>query len=182
MARVNSVESLEKADLDWERETVKLRAAVSKNKEPMLLSFAQFPRMKEILLRRRETLRQENVYVFHRNGRRIKDFREEWSKATVAAKLTGLLVHDLCRSCAVNLCRSGVAETVASKYMNRKTLAIYKQYRIVDIRDTELAGAALEKYLESEKTRSKVADLAEAHQQNASRARSKRAGWSGNNE
>jgi len=35
--RVNSVESLEKADLDWERETVKLRAAVSKNKEPMLL-------------------------------------------------------------------------------------------------------------------------------------------------
>ena len=81
--------------------------------------------MKEILLRRRETLRQENVYVFHRNGRRIKDFREEWSKATVAAKLTGLLVHDLCRSCAVNLCRSGVAETVASKYMNRKTLAIF---------------------------------------------------------
>ena len=50
------------------------------------------------------------------------------------------------RSCAVNPSRAGVHETVASKYMNRKMLAIYKQYRIVDTRDMELAGEALENY------------------------------------
>jgi site-specific recombinase XerD len=168
--RVNSAERLEKLDVDWDRETVKLRAAVSKNKTPMELSFAKFPSMKQILLRRREQLRPDSPYIFHRNGRRIKDFRAEWTKATAKAKLTGLSVHDLCRSCAVNLSRAGVPETVASKYMNRKTLAIYKQYRIVDTRDTELAGEALENYLESEKNRSKVALLSDAHKQNASRA------------
>jgi hypothetical protein len=75
----------------------------------------------------------------------------------------------------VNLSRAGVPETVASKYMNRKTLAIYKQYRIIDTRDTESAGAALENYLESEKNRSKVADLEDARKQNASRADAERA-------
>jgi site-specific recombinase XerD len=54
--RVTSVEKLEKSDVDYNRETVKLRDAVSKNKQPMLLSFKQFPTMREILLRRREKL------------------------------------------------------------------------------------------------------------------------------
>ena len=138
-----SVEKLEKLDVDYTRETVKLRDAVSKNKQPMLLSFKQFPTMREILLRREEKLRPDCKFIFHRNGRQIKDFREEWSKATARAKLAGLSVHDLCRSCAVNLSRAGVEKTTASKYMNRKSLAIYKQYRIVHSRDTERAGAAL---------------------------------------
>jgi hypothetical protein len=107
------------------------------------------------------------VYIFQSNDRRIKDFRSEWAKATTAAKLTGLSVHDLCRSCAVSLSRAIVSQTLASKYMNRKTLAIYNQYRIVDTGDTELAGEALENFLQSEKTRSKVTPLSEAHKQNA---------------
>ena len=51
--------------------------------------------------------------------------------------------------------------------MEPQTLAIYKQYRIVDTRDTELAGEALENYLESEKNRSKVAVLSDIHKQRA---------------
>ena len=109
-------------------------------------------------------------FIFHRNGRQIKDFREEWAKATKRAKLTGLSVHDLCRSCAVNLSRAGVEETTASKYMNRKTLAIYKQYRIVQTRDTERAGAALENYFAAEKTREKIVDIATRQLQNSHRA------------
>ena len=61
--RLNSAPRLEKTDVDWARETVKLRAAVSKNKTPMDLSFAKFPSMKEILLRRRDKLRPESVYI-----------------------------------------------------------------------------------------------------------------------
>ena len=99
--RVTSVEKLEKSDVDYARETVKLRDAVSKNKQPMLLSFKRFPTMREILLRRKEKLRPDCKFIFHRNGRQIKDFREEWAKVTERAKLTGLSVHDLCRSCAV---------------------------------------------------------------------------------
>jgi len=45
--------------------------------------------------------------------------------------------------------------------MNRKTLAIYKQYRIVHTRDTERAGAALESYFAAEKNREKIVDFSE---------------------
>lgn len=167
--RVTSVERMEKADVDYARETVKLRDAVSKNKESMLLSFKTFPTMRAILLRRKEKLLPDCNFIFHRNGRQIRDFREEWKKATSAAKLTGLSVHDLCRSCAVNLSRAGIEETTASKYMNRKTLAIYKQYRIVHTRDTERAGAALESYFAAEKNNEKIIDLSERQQQNSHR-------------
>ena len=50
----------------------------------------------------------------------------------------------------MNLSRAGVSETVASKYMNSKTLSTYKQYRIVDTADTELAGAAYQRYVDKE--------------------------------
>ena len=61
-------------------------------------------------------------------------------------------------------------ETTASKYMNRKTLAIYKQYRIVQTRDTERAGAALENYFATEKNREKIVDLEARQLQNSHRA------------
>jgi Phage integrase family len=165
--RVTSVERMEKTDVDYARETVKLRDAVSKNKESMLLSFKTFPTMRAILLRRKDKLRPECKFIFHREGRQIKDFQAEWTKATTAAKLTGLSVHDLCRSCAVNLSRAGIEETTASKYMNRKTLAIYKQYRIVHTRDTERAGAALERYFAAEKNNEKIIDLSERQPHNS---------------
>jgi hypothetical protein len=159
-------ERLEKRDIDWQHETVKLRDAVSKNKQPMLLSFKKFPTMRAVLLRRKDKLRMDCPYIFHRNGRRIKDFRAEWAKATAAAKLTGLTDHGLCRSCAVNLSRAKVPETVASKYMNRKTLSIYKQYRIVDTIDTELAGEAYQRYLENEAEAAKVPAMCESQPKN----------------
>jgi hypothetical protein len=67
----------------------------------------------------------------------------------------------------VNLSRAGVPETVASKYMNRKTLAIYKQYRIVDTVDTELAGEAYQRYLEKEAEAATIAVLSESQPQNS---------------
>ena len=101
------------------------------------------------------------------NGRRIKDFRHEWKRATGEAKLAGLSDHGLCRSCAGNLSRAGVPETVASKYMNRKTLSIYKLYRIVDTVDTELAGEAYQRYLDREANAAKIAELEDEHRQNS---------------
>ena len=174
--RVGSIMRLEKKDIDWQRETVKLRDAISKNKQPALFSFRKFPAMRAILFRRKEKLRLDCPFLFHRNGRRIKDFRAEWKRATADAKLAGVTDHALCRSCAVNLSRAGVPETVASKYMNRKTLSIYKQYRIVDTIDTELAGEAYQRYLEREANASKIAALAESHLQNSHSEQGAKAG------
>jgi len=64
-----------------------------------------------------------------------------------------------------NLSRAGVHETVASKFMNRKTLAIYKLYRVVDSEDLRLAGAALDGYLKDAEKAGKVEPLAQSHKQ-----------------
>jgi hypothetical protein len=80
---------LEKKDIDWQRETVKLRDAISKNKQPALLSFKKFPAMRAVLLRRKEKLRLDCPFIFHRNGRAIKDFRDEWKRTHGGGKTRG---------------------------------------------------------------------------------------------
>jgi hypothetical protein len=69
----------------------------------------------------------------------------------------------------VNLSRAGVPETVASKYMNRKTLSIYRLDRIVDTMDTELADEAYQRYLDQEANAAKIAELENGHRQNSHR-------------
>ena len=139
--RVSAGLGLEWRDVDLIHGTVTMRSELSKNKEPIRLPF--FAGIEEILQRRHGLRRAECPFVFHHNGRPIKDFRAQWARATEAAKHSGLLVHDLCRSAARNLSRARVPETVASKFMNRETLAIYKLYRVVDSEDLRLAGASL---------------------------------------
>jgi len=116
--RVSAGRGLEWRDVDLIHGTVTMRSELSKNKEPITLPF--FAGIEEILQRRHGLRRAECPFVFHRNGRPIKDFRAEWAKATEAAKRTGLFVHDLSRSAARNLSRAGVHETVASKFVNRQ--------------------------------------------------------------
>ena len=65
------------------------------------------------LVARRYALRvAECPYVFHRNGREIRDFRVTWVAACVAVGLPGLLFHDLRRSGARNYRPAGVTEDV----------------------------------------------------------------------
>ena len=161
--RVSAGLGLEWRDVDLVHRTVTMRSELSKNKELITLPF--FAGIEEILQRRHGLRRRECPFVFHRNGRRIKNFRAEWAKATEAAKHTGLLVHDLCRSAARNLSRAGVPETVVSKFMNRKTLAIYKLYRVVDSENLRLAGAALDGYLKDAEKAGKVSSVAQSHKQ-----------------
>jgi len=51
--------------------------------------------------------------------------------------------------------------------MNRKTLSIYKLYRIVNTVDTELAGEAYQRYLDREANAAKIAALSESDLQNS---------------
>lgn len=138
---------LEWRDVSFDQQTVTMRGELSKNKEPIVLPF--FAGIEQILERRRALRRLDCPFVFHRNGHRIKDFRDQWAEATKAAGRKGLLVHDLCRSAARNLSRAGISETVASRFMHRKTLSIYKLYRVVDTEDLRLAGQALDGYMSS---------------------------------
>ena len=80
--------------------------------------------------------------VFTRaDGKRVKDFREQWRNACVAAGVPNLLFHDLRRTAARNLRRAGVAETIIMKIGGWRTRSVFERYAIVaqsDIRDAML--------------------------------------------
>src|SRR5947207_3428799 len=86
-------------------------------------------------------------FVFHRDGRRIPDFRTGWSKACEAAGLPGLLFHDLRRSAVRNLRRAGETDHTIMKMAGMRTSSIFERYDIVDERDMARASENYSRWL-----------------------------------
>ena len=82
----------------------------------------------------------DNVFT-RADGKPVRDFRELWRSACVAAGVPHLLFHDLRRTAARNLRRAGVAEGVIMKIGGWKTRSVFERYAIVaqsDIKDAML--------------------------------------------
>ncbi len=139
---------------------VRLDPATTKNDEPRVFPFAQFPALEALLEQQREEAtaveKARGVpvpWVFHRNGRRIKDCRGAWEKATAAAGLEGRLMHDLRRSTVRNLVNAGVPELTAMKLTGHKTRAVFDRYNIVSPSETADAVAKFAGYLEGQQSK-----------------------------
>ena len=146
--RKSAARNLEWKEIDMRGRTARLKIADAKNKEPWILPLSG--RLWEIVQERAKARRLDCPYVFHVNGKRIKDFRKTWWSACVATGLgrfvmvedektkrlkkeyVGLYVHDLRRSCARHLSKAGVKEQIAMKITGHKTNSMYRRYRIVD--------------------------------------------------
>lgn len=87
---------------DLDGRGVRFRRENSKNAKPQVLVLTDDLLA---LVERRWAARQYETkagtglatWVFHRQGQRIADFRDDWSDACAAAKVPGLLFHDLRR-------------------------------------------------------------------------------------
>jgi len=77
-------------------------------------------------------------------GTPVRDFRGAWASACNAAKVPGLLFHDLRRTAARNLRRAGVAEGVIMKIGGWKTRSVFERYAIVSQSDIREAMTKLE--------------------------------------
>lgn len=133
---------------------VRLDAMTTKNDEPRVFPFAQFPALDTLLHQQREEAeaieRAGGVvvpWVFHRQGKRIRDCRGACEKALMPAGLAGRLMHDLRRSAVRNLVNAGVPELTAMKLTGHKTRAIFARYNIVSSSETAGAVAKLANYL-----------------------------------
>lgn len=87
-------------------------------------------------------------WVFHRQGRPIKSYKDAWQVAIEKAGLPPTkLVHDFRRSAVRNLMRAGVQQATAKKLTGHKTDSVFERYNIIDDRDQRAAVAQLADYL-----------------------------------
>ncbi len=118
------------AQVDREAETVRLAASECKGKRPRVFPYAEAPGLKALLERRWEG--RDGLYVFHRSGKPIRDFRGAWERACARAGLAGRLVHDLRRSAARAFRRAGLSESDCMELCGWETASMFRRYAIKD--------------------------------------------------
>lgn len=131
------------ANVDRDAEVIRLEICTTKNREGRTFPYGVLPALKALIDAQWE--RRDGLFVFHRNGARIRDYYTAWHNAcTRAAVRDGLVIrpallgripHDFRRTAVRNLERAGVARSVAMQLTGHKTESVYRRYAIVAEQD-----------------------------------------------
>src|ERR1700733_2636040 len=143
--RVSEMTKLEWADVRSASQEIFLPPAKSKNKNGRTLPL--LGELADVLARAEAERKADCSYVFHRNGKQLKDFRESWATACDDAKVGKILVHDLRRTAVRDMSRAGVPDTVVMALSGHKTRAVFDRYNIVSNADLTAALERRDSYL-----------------------------------
>jgi integrase len=140
--RIGELLRLRVKQVDLLANVIRLEPGTTKNRDGREVSTTQTIRA---LLTECVSGKQPDDSVFTwKNGKPVKDFRETWRNACVAAGVPNLLFHDLRRTAARNLRRAGVAEGVIMKIGGWRTRSVFERYAIVSQSDISEAMRKLE--------------------------------------
>jgi integrase len=123
--------------------TIRVGRGVTKGREGRTIFLKG--ELKDIIDAQWDARRLECPYVFHRAGKRIKDFRGSWAKALNEAIVEGKVFHDFRRTAVRNMLRAGVRENVAMRIAGLKTRSMLDRYDIVNEADLHDAAERIEK-------------------------------------
>jgi integrase len=144
---MSEVLPLEWRAVDWEAREVRIDPGAAKSGEPRVYPFTDD--VEAVLTTQRaerDRLRLAGTlvpYVFHRKGKRIRNFYTAWTAACTAAQIPGRLLHDFRRSAVRNLELRGVPRSTAMAMVGHKTESIYRRYAIVDAGSLRAAAAKI---------------------------------------
>lgn len=132
-----------------------LRGVRSKNGKPYFVPIAG--ELLHLIERRKQARSIEtdsgvllSSLVFHRSGEPILEFRKSWATACRKAGCEGRLYHDLRRSAARNLIRSGVNKDVAKQLGGWRTDSMFSRYNVTSEEDLRNAMQKVTEYNEAE--------------------------------
>lgn len=130
--------------IDLDIGTVRLEVGTTKNKDGRMIYLTE--ELKSLLLglwHEHLTNCPEGPWVFHRNGKPIKDFRGAWKRACREAGLSDKIPHDFRRTAVRNMVRAGIPERVAMMISGHKTRCVFDRYHIVSDGDLQEAAHRL---------------------------------------
>jgi len=155
--------------VDLKQGIVRLNPGETKNDEARTLY------MDEELLKEMKMLHLRCAgcpYVFHRNGKPVRDFRDSWDHACIQAglfetlkdehgkpikdkegnemKVSTMIFHDFRRTAIRNMVRAAVPERVAMKISGHKTRSVFDRYNIVSDEDLREAAKRHQAYLDQQ--------------------------------
>ena len=140
--RKSELENLRVSQVDLIAGTVRLEPGETKNDEGRT---AIMPSTVRLLLEPCIVGKKPEDLVFTReDGSGIQDFRKTWTAVCSAAKVPGLLFHDLRRTGVRNMIRAGIPERVAMTISGHKTRSILDRYNIVSPQDLKVAAIRME--------------------------------------
>ena len=110
------------------------------------------------LERRQQKRRLDCEFVFHREGKPIKFFRDSFKAAARKAGFEAL-PHDMRRSATRNFRKAGLSETVAMQLTGHRTRSIFDRYNIVSEDDLIEGMEKVAEHLKVEQQHRKVVPL-----------------------
>jgi integrase len=106
-------------------------------------------------------------FVFHKDGKPIKDYRDAWNEARKATGLATKILHDFRRTAVRNMVRAGVHERVAMMISGHKTRSVFDRYNIVNEDDLREAARRHSEHVQAQDKASNVVGLKRANENQA---------------
>ena len=142
--RKEEILSLKWSQVDFSEGTVRLEPGETKNDEGRTIYMEQ--ELRQMMKDLHRNRRLGCSYVFHRDSKRVGDFRKSWKTACVKVGIAGMLFHDLRRTAIRNMVRAGIPERVAMAVSGHKTRSVFDRYNIVSREDLREAARRRQDY------------------------------------
>lgn len=134
--RLGALQRITWAMVSRDCSTIEIPGSLTKSKKPLTLVLAG-AQLEPIAAMLRKMFRNPSQLVFD-----ATNFRPEWNKACAKAGLgtwdkklrvrTGVRIHDLRVSAAINLVESGVEADIVMKIGGWKTMSMFSRYNVLD--------------------------------------------------